>query len=106
MFCAQSHVTYVILTHRSRRSLAHRDRVALMRRMILAERAEAFYRRPVDLFAARFCSSSGIGGSVRAENEALLLDNSTQPVDRRVPASTVWPIRPQGGSVAGTGTAA
>ena len=94
----QSHVTCVIVTHDPEEAWRMADRVALMRagRMVQADTPEAIYRRPVDLFAARFFYDlNEIGGSVRAGKVGTLLG---QFAAAGLPegSQAIVAIRPQG----------
>jgi iron(III) transport system ATP-binding protein len=65
----ESHVTCVIVTHDPEEALRMADRIALMRAgtLVQVDVPEALYRRPVDLFVARFfCELNEIPGVVRA----------------------------------------
>jgi iron(III) transport system ATP-binding protein len=65
----ESHVTCVIVTHDPEEALRLADRIALMRAgtLVQVDVPEALYRRPVDLFVARFfCELNEIPGTVRA----------------------------------------
>jgi iron(III) transport system ATP-binding protein len=64
----ESRVTCVIVTHDPEEALRMADRIALMRAgtLVQADVPEAVYRRPADLFVARFfCELNEIGGTVR-----------------------------------------
>ncbi len=64
----ESRVTCVIVTHDPEEALRMADRIALMRQgtLIQADVPEAIYRRPADLFVARFfCELNEIPGVVR-----------------------------------------
>ena len=64
----ESHVTCVIVTHDPEEALRMADRIALMRAgtLVQVDVPEALYRRPVDLFVARFfCELNEIPGTVR-----------------------------------------
>ena len=65
----ESRVTCIIVTHDPEEALRMGDRIALMRAgtLIQIDEPEAIYRRPKDLFAARyFCELNEIGGRVAA----------------------------------------
>lgn len=94
----ESRVTCVIVTHDPEEALRMADRIALMRggRLVQADRPEAIYRKPADLFAARFfCELNEISG--RAEAGAV-----RTPVGQFAAAGfaegseVVVAIRPQG----------
>jgi iron(III) transport system ATP-binding protein len=64
----ESHVTSVIVTHDPEEALRMADRIALMRAgsAVQVDVPEAVYRRPADLFVARFfCELNEIPGLVR-----------------------------------------
>jgi iron(III) transport system ATP-binding protein len=64
----ESHVTCVIVTHDPEEALRLADRIALMRAgtLVQVDVPEALYRRPADLFVARFfCELNEIPGVVR-----------------------------------------
>jgi iron(III) transport system ATP-binding protein len=63
----ESHVTCIAVTHDPEEALRMADRIALMRagRLVQAGEPETLYRRPADLFAARyFCELNEIAGRV------------------------------------------
>jgi iron(III) transport system ATP-binding protein len=63
-----SRVTCVIVTHDPEEALRMADRIALMRAgtLVQVDVPEAVYRRPADLFVARFfCELNEIAGTVR-----------------------------------------
>jgi iron(III) transport system ATP-binding protein len=64
----ESHVTCVIVTHDPEEALRMADRIALMRSgsLVQVDVPEVVYRRPADLFVARFfCELNEIAGTVR-----------------------------------------
>jgi iron(III) transport system ATP-binding protein len=64
----ESHVTCVIVTHDPEEALRMADRIALMRAgtLVQVDVPEAIYRRPADLFVARFfCELNEIAGTVQ-----------------------------------------
>jgi iron(III) transport system ATP-binding protein len=64
----ESHVTCVIVTHDPEEALRMADRIALMREgtLVQADLPEVIYRRPADLFVARFFSElNEVSGTVR-----------------------------------------
>jgi iron(III) transport system ATP-binding protein len=64
----ESHVTCVIVTHDPEEALRMADRIALMRAgtLVQVDVPEALYRRPADLFVARFFSElNEVPGTVR-----------------------------------------
>src|SRR5262249_7665718 len=64
----ESRVTCVIVTHDPEEALRMADRIALMRQgtLVQVDVPEAIYRRPIDLFVARFfCELNEISGVVR-----------------------------------------
>jgi iron(III) transport system ATP-binding protein len=64
----ESRVTCVIVTHDAEEAMRVADRIALMRagRLVQAGTADAIYRKPADLFAARFfCELNEVRGTVR-----------------------------------------
>jgi iron(III) transport system ATP-binding protein len=64
----ESHVTCVIVTHDPEEALRMADRIALMRAgtLVQVDVPEALYRRPADLFVARFfCELNEVPGTVR-----------------------------------------
>jgi iron(III) transport system ATP-binding protein len=64
----ESHVTCVIVTHDPEEALRMADRIALMRAgtLVQVDVPEVVYRRPADLFVARFfCELNEIPGIVR-----------------------------------------
>jgi iron(III) transport system ATP-binding protein len=72
----ESHVTCLIVTHDPEEALRMADRVAVMRAGALVQVAEPeeIYRRPVDLFVARFfCEMNEVAGTVRGGQVATPL---------------------------------
>src|SRR5262249_15684001 len=64
----ESRVTCIIVTHDPEEALRMADRIALMRQgtLVQVDVPEAIYRRPIDLFVARyFCELNEISGVVR-----------------------------------------
>ena len=64
----ESRVTCVIVTHDPEEALRMADRVALMRegRLVQVDTPEGIYRRPANLFVARFfCELNEVAGTVR-----------------------------------------
>jgi iron(III) transport system ATP-binding protein len=102
----ESRVTCVIVTHDAEEAMLVADRIALMRagRLIQAGSADAIYRAPADLFAARFfCELNEVGGTVRGGAVETPLGCFSAPALAEGSAA-VAAIRPQGISLTAPGT--
>jgi len=94
----EARVTCVVVTHDPEEALRMADRVALMRagQLIQVDEPEMIYRRPVNLFAARFfCEMNEIAGTVRGgrvDTPLGIFGAHSLPDDTDV----IVAIRPQG----------
>ncbi|HKF99567.1 MAG TPA: ABC transporter ATP-binding protein [Xanthobacteraceae bacterium] len=94
----ESRVTCVIVTHDPEEALRMADRIALMRQgtLVQVDVPEAVYRRPADLFVARFfCELNEIPGVVRGGGVETPVGTFVAP-DLGEGASAVVAIRPTG----------
>jgi iron(III) transport system ATP-binding protein len=94
----ESRATCVIVTHDAEEAMRMADRVALMRggRLIQLDRAEAIYRKPADLFAARFfCELNEIPATAHGGAVETPLGRFAAP-DLPDGSEAVVAVRPQG----------
>jgi len=94
----ESRVTCVIVTHDPEEALRMADRIALMRQgtLVQVDVPEMIYRRPVDLFVARFfCELNEIRGIVRGGKVDTPLGAFAAP-DLAEGTAAVVAIRPTG----------
>jgi iron(III) transport system ATP-binding protein len=94
----ESHVTCVIVTHDPEEAMRMADRVAVMRSGALIQVAapEEIYRRPADLFVARFfCEMNEVSGIVRGGQVTTPLGTFSAGGLSEGAAATVA-VRPQG----------
>jgi iron(III) transport system ATP-binding protein len=94
----EARVTCLIVTHDPEEAMRMADRIALMRagRMVQVDEPGALYRRPADLFAARFfCELNEVGGTVRGGMAETPLGRFAAPGLAEGTAAVVT-IRPQG----------
>jgi iron(III) transport system ATP-binding protein len=94
----ESHVTCLIVTHDPEEAMRMADRVAVMRAGALVQVAgpEEIYRRPADLFVARFfCEMNEVSGIVRGRQVATPLGIFPAP-GLSEGTSAIVAVRPQG----------
>jgi iron(III) transport system ATP-binding protein len=94
----EARVTCLIVTHDPEEAMRMADRIALMRagRMVQVDEPGALYRRPADLFAARFfCELNEVGGTVRGGMAETPIGRFAAP-GLAEGAAAVVTIRPQG----------
>jgi iron(III) transport system ATP-binding protein len=102
----ESRVTGIVVTHDPEEALRMGDRIALMRggRLIQIDEPETIYRRPADLYAARyFCELNEIAGQVANGRVDTRLGAFAAP-GLAEGAEAVVAIRPQGVQVGAAGT--
>jgi iron(III) transport system ATP-binding protein len=90
--------TTIVVTHDPEEAMRIADRIVLMRsgRVVQAGEAEAIYRRPADLFAARFfCDFNEVEGIVQAGRVATPLGSFAAPGLAEGQAALVC-VRPRG----------
>jgi iron(III) transport system ATP-binding protein len=94
----EARATCVVVTHDPEEALRMADRVVLMRagRLVQVDEPEAIYRRPANLFAARFfCEMNEVAGHVRDGRIATPIGIFDAP-GLSEGADAVVAIRPQG----------
>ena len=101
----ESRVTCIVVTHDPEEALRMGDRIALMRggRLVQVDEPERIYRRPVDLFAARyFCDLNELPGRVEGGAVGTVLGRFAAP---GLPegSEAIVAIRPQGVRVGAAG---